>query len=220
MLRGASIFRVHNVEMAWRVVLSVHRSQRNVKQTALAMRLILGGVFLYSGLVKASSSAQFAIALAPFTFLPTTWFRPVAVLLPLCEMVAGVLVLTPRTIARRGRPDFRIMRRLRNSVGLGARQWHHCELLVLWPRRDPLRSQDGHRHGTRPLLGRPGADRAVLERKLSNGSRVRQSLETPLPSPRNTPDIFQRIPRSGSDCETRNAQRLVFRFRPADMEYR
>jgi dihydropteroate synthase len=25
MLRGASIFRVHNVEMAWRVILSIHR---------------------------------------------------------------------------------------------------------------------------------------------------------------------------------------------------
>ena len=37
-----------------------------MKRGAFAVRLFLAGVFLYSGLIKASSSAQFAIALAPF----------------------------------------------------------------------------------------------------------------------------------------------------------
>ena len=45
MLRGASIFRVHNVEMAWRVIVCIHRLTRNVKQTAFFIRLILGGRF-------------------------------------------------------------------------------------------------------------------------------------------------------------------------------
>jgi uncharacterized membrane protein YphA (DoxX/SURF4 family) len=69
-----------------------------VKRAALAIRLLLAGVFIYSGLIKASSSAQFAIALAPFTFVPEAWFQPLSVLLPLCEIAGGALILTPRTM--------------------------------------------------------------------------------------------------------------------------
>jgi uncharacterized membrane protein YphA (DoxX/SURF4 family) len=67
-----------------------------VKQIALAIRILLAGIFLYSGLIKASSSAQFAIALAPFTFLPSSWLRPLSLMLPVCEIIAGALTLTPR----------------------------------------------------------------------------------------------------------------------------
>ena len=59
--------------------------------------MILASIFLYSGLIKASSSAQFAIALAPFTFLPETWIRPLSILLPLCEIIAGLLILVSPT---------------------------------------------------------------------------------------------------------------------------
>ena len=62
-----------------------------VRQTVLALRVILAGVFLYSGLIKASASAQFAIALAPFTFVPETWIRPLSILLPLCEIAGGLV---------------------------------------------------------------------------------------------------------------------------------
>jgi uncharacterized membrane protein YphA (DoxX/SURF4 family) len=68
-----------------------------VKRTVLALRVILAGIFLYSGLIKASSSAQFAMALAPFTFLPEIWIGPLSVLLPLCEIVGGLLILVPPT---------------------------------------------------------------------------------------------------------------------------
>jgi uncharacterized membrane protein YphA (DoxX/SURF4 family) len=68
-----------------------------VKSTILALRVILAGIFLYSGLIKASGSAQFAIALAPFTFLPETWIRPLSILLPLCEIVGGLLILISPT---------------------------------------------------------------------------------------------------------------------------
>jgi uncharacterized membrane protein YphA (DoxX/SURF4 family) len=68
-----------------------------VKPTVLALRVILASIFLYSGLVKASSSAQFAIALAPFTFLPETWIRPLSILLPVCEIVGGLLILVSPT---------------------------------------------------------------------------------------------------------------------------
>lgn len=67
-----------------------------MKQTAFFIRLALAGVFLYSGLVKASASAQFAIALTPFTLIPQTWLGPLSILLPLCEIAGGVLILAPR----------------------------------------------------------------------------------------------------------------------------
>jgi putative oxidoreductase len=68
-----------------------------MKRGAFAIRLFLAGIFLYSGLVKASSSAQFALALAPFTLIPGTWIRPLSVLLPLAEIAGGALILAPRT---------------------------------------------------------------------------------------------------------------------------
>jgi uncharacterized membrane protein YphA (DoxX/SURF4 family) len=68
-----------------------------VKWFVVTLRVILGGIFLYSGLIKASSSAQFALALAPFTFLPEPWIRPISILLPLSEIVAGLLVLISPT---------------------------------------------------------------------------------------------------------------------------
>jgi putative oxidoreductase len=61
------------------------------------VRLILASVFLYSGLIKASSSTQFALALVPFTFIPEAWLRPLSILLPLCEIAGGALVLAPRS---------------------------------------------------------------------------------------------------------------------------
>ena len=68
-----------------------------MKTTVLALRVLLASIFLYSGLIKASSSGQFAIALAPFTFLPETWIRPLSILLPLCEIVGGLLILVSPT---------------------------------------------------------------------------------------------------------------------------
>jgi uncharacterized membrane protein YphA (DoxX/SURF4 family) len=68
-----------------------------MKRGALAIRPFLAGVFLYSGAVKASSSAQFALALAPFTLIPETWIRPLSVLLPCAEIAGGALILVPRT---------------------------------------------------------------------------------------------------------------------------
>jgi putative oxidoreductase len=63
----------------------------------LAFRVILAAVFLYAGLIKALSSAEFAMALLPFTFVPETWTGPIAQGLPLIEVAAGLLVLLPWT---------------------------------------------------------------------------------------------------------------------------
>jgi putative oxidoreductase len=68
-----------------------------MKRLGLAIRLILAAIFIYSGLLKSSSSAQFAIALAPFTILPETWLRPLSLILPLCEIAAGLLIAASPT---------------------------------------------------------------------------------------------------------------------------
>ena len=68
-----------------------------MKRGVFVIRLFLAGVFFYSGIVKASSSAQFAVALAPFTLIPETLFRPLSVLLPYAEIAGAALILMPRT---------------------------------------------------------------------------------------------------------------------------
>ncbi len=62
----------------------------------LVLRLILGITFLYAGIIKASASQAFAVALLPFTFIDTMWTRPLATGLAWMEILAGVLVLAPR----------------------------------------------------------------------------------------------------------------------------
>jgi uncharacterized membrane protein YphA (DoxX/SURF4 family) len=68
-----------------------------MKRGAFAIRLFLAAIFLYSGLVKASGSAQFAIALAPFAMIPNYWIHPLSILLPLAEIVGGIFILVSRT---------------------------------------------------------------------------------------------------------------------------
>jgi hypothetical protein len=63
----------------------------------LACRLVLAAVFLYAGVIKASAGAAFLLALLPFTFVPAAWLAPIAAILPLVEIAAGVLLLWPRT---------------------------------------------------------------------------------------------------------------------------
>ena len=145
-----------------------------MKQTALAMRLILGGVFLYSGLVKASSSAQFAIALAPFTFLPTTWFRPVAVLLPLCEMVAGVLVLTPRTSRVGAGLIFGMCAVFAIVLGWALASGIIVSCSCFGRDETPSAAKMVIAMGRDLFLAGLALTALYLERKLSNGSRVRQ----------------------------------------------
>lgn len=64
----------------------------------LALRLILAGVFLYAGLIKALSSGDFMLALLPFTFVPESWMGPIAFTLPWVEVAAGVALLLPWTV--------------------------------------------------------------------------------------------------------------------------
>jgi len=60
------------------------------------LRLGLAGIFLYAGVVKASASQEFALALAPFTLLPVAWITPLAITLAWTEICVGGLLLLPR----------------------------------------------------------------------------------------------------------------------------
>jgi putative oxidoreductase len=59
----------------------------------LALRIVLGLVFIYAGWVKSMASDQFLYALIPFTFLPIETLPWIARILPILEIVAGLLVL-------------------------------------------------------------------------------------------------------------------------------
>lgn len=67
-----------------------------MKWFVLALRIALAAVFLYAGIVKASASEEFALALLPFTFVPASWTGALAILLAWTEILAGILLLVPR----------------------------------------------------------------------------------------------------------------------------
>jgi uncharacterized membrane protein YphA (DoxX/SURF4 family) len=63
---------------------------------SLLLRIALAAVFFYAGAVKASASQEFAMALLPFTFIPTQWTMPLALALAWTEILAALLLLLPR----------------------------------------------------------------------------------------------------------------------------
>ena len=70
-----------------------------MNRIAIAIRIVLGAVFLYAGITKAGASEQFALALVPFTFLPSEWLGTLAVALACTEIAAGILIWLPRVHA-------------------------------------------------------------------------------------------------------------------------
>ena len=58
-----------------------------------AARLILSGVLIYAGFSKLQSAWQFAEAIANFRILPAQFNQLLAVVLPWCELLAGLLLL-------------------------------------------------------------------------------------------------------------------------------
>jgi uncharacterized membrane protein YphA (DoxX/SURF4 family) len=63
---------------------------------SLLLRIALAAVFFYAGAVKASASQEFAMALLPFTFVPTQWTMPLALALAWTEILAAILLVLPR----------------------------------------------------------------------------------------------------------------------------
>lgn len=62
-----------------------------------AARSVVGGLFLWAGLVKAGASEQFALTLAALGWVPEALQTPAALGLPLVEILFGGLILFPRT---------------------------------------------------------------------------------------------------------------------------
>jgi uncharacterized membrane protein YphA (DoxX/SURF4 family) len=54
------------------------------------VRLVLAGIFIYSGAIKLLDPAAFAEIIAGFGLLPDVFVIPAAVILPIVELVAGI----------------------------------------------------------------------------------------------------------------------------------
>jgi uncharacterized membrane protein YphA (DoxX/SURF4 family) len=61
-------------------------------------RLVLGGLFLYAGLVKAGDVTTFARDVANYKILPYSWNYLVAATLPYIEFLAGLLLIVNRRV--------------------------------------------------------------------------------------------------------------------------
>lgn len=57
------------------------------------IRMILAGIFLWSGLAKLLAPASFAVIIEAFGLIPESWVMPVALLLPALEVIAAVGLL-------------------------------------------------------------------------------------------------------------------------------
>jgi putative oxidoreductase len=71
---------------------------RAARWTFHCSRLLLGGLFLYAGLVKARDAAAFAGEVANYKVLPYAWNFVVAAVLPYVETLAGFLLLVNRKV--------------------------------------------------------------------------------------------------------------------------
>lgn len=61
-------------------------------------RLVLGGLFLYAGILKAADVTAFAGTVAAYRILPYTGNYLLAAILPYIEIVAGVLLVANRRV--------------------------------------------------------------------------------------------------------------------------
>ena len=68
-----------------------------MRKITLIFQIVLAGVFLYAGAIKAISSGEFAMAILPFTFFPENFIGLFATVLPLTEIAGAILVLLPWT---------------------------------------------------------------------------------------------------------------------------
>jgi putative oxidoreductase len=71
---------------------------RAARWTYHVSRLLLGGLFLYAGLVKTLDVAAFAGEVANYRILPYAWNFVVAAVLPYVETLAGFLLLVNRRV--------------------------------------------------------------------------------------------------------------------------
>lgn len=63
------------------------------KWLQLALRLVIGGVFVYAGATKLENPQSFADSIASFQLLPVQLINIVALSLPLFEVICGLLLV-------------------------------------------------------------------------------------------------------------------------------
>jgi len=56
-------------------------------------RLILGGIFIYASIDKIAFPAEFANLLQGYNILPSFLIKPIALILPWIELIAGILLV-------------------------------------------------------------------------------------------------------------------------------
>jgi putative oxidoreductase len=66
-----------------------------IRSAKLAVSIVLAAVFIYAGVDKIRDPAQFADSVAAFAILPNALVTPMALGLPLFEVLCGLIVLTP-----------------------------------------------------------------------------------------------------------------------------
>ncbi len=57
------------------------------------IRMIIAGIFLWSGIAKLLAPASFAVIIDAFGLIPESWIMPVAIVLPVIEIFAAVGLL-------------------------------------------------------------------------------------------------------------------------------
>jgi len=60
----------------------------------IALRWILGAIFIYAGITKVQQPLSFADSIATFRLLPNAWVNIFALALPTFEIVIGLMLLT------------------------------------------------------------------------------------------------------------------------------
>ncbi|HEX4211126.1 MAG TPA: MauE/DoxX family redox-associated membrane protein [Candidatus Binataceae bacterium] len=64
-----------------------------MKWLVLAIRLIIGGAFVYAGIIKIQDPSELAITVASFQILPNLLISPLALALPPFEIICGTLLI-------------------------------------------------------------------------------------------------------------------------------
>jgi uncharacterized membrane protein YphA (DoxX/SURF4 family) len=66
-----------------------------MRYAKLAVSIVLAAVFIYAGVDKIRDPAQFADSVAAFAILPNALVTPMALGLPMFEVLCGLMVLAP-----------------------------------------------------------------------------------------------------------------------------
>jgi len=63
------------------------------KYTLLALRLVLGGVFIYASVYKIAEPAEFARSIYNYRMMPEATINLMAIVMPWLELISGILII-------------------------------------------------------------------------------------------------------------------------------